>query len=117
MLSGDVSLLDPRAWRDDYAQNLAGRANQDRQLDLFYDYRTNIALYPAFQQYFRDSQVPLLAVWGANDAIFVKEGALAYKRDLPHAEVHLLEAGHFALETKVDDIARRMKIFLESVRF
>lgn len=86
--------------------------NKKIQLDLFYDYRTNVELYPQFQEYFRKSQVPLIAFWGKNDAFFVPPGAEAFKRDLPKAEVHLLDAGHFAVETKTAEIAELMLGFL-----
>jgi pimeloyl-ACP methyl ester carboxylesterase len=92
--------------------NLVGKENQDHQLDLFHDYRTNVDLYPKVHEYFRKSQVPLLAVWGKGDPAFIPPGAEAYKTDLPHAEVHLLDAGHFALETKRWEIARIMIDFL-----
>jgi pimeloyl-ACP methyl ester carboxylesterase len=87
--------------------------NPDIQLDLFYDYRTNVDMYPAFQDYFRSSKVPLLAVWGKNDPFFIPPGAQAFKRDLPDAEVHLLDAGHFAVETETEEIADLMLKFLE----
>lgn len=86
---------------------------EDIQLDLILDYRSNIALYPAFQQYFRDQQPPLLAVWGRHDPAFVPAGALAYQRDLPKAEVQLLDTGHFALETHAAEIAGFMHDFLQ----
>jgi pimeloyl-ACP methyl ester carboxylesterase len=89
--------------------------NFDIQLDLFKDYQTNVALYPQFQEYFRKSQVPLLAVWGKNDAFFVPPGAEAFKRDLPEAEVVLLDAGHFAGETETAEIAVLMLKFLNGV--
>lgn len=85
---------------------------EDIQLDLVLDYRSNVALYPAFQQYFRDHQPPLLAVWGRHDPAFVPAGALAYQRDLPTAEVSLLDTGHFALETHATEIAGLMRDFL-----
>jgi pimeloyl-ACP methyl ester carboxylesterase len=84
----------------------------DIQLDLILSYRTNVALYPRFQQYFREHQPPLLAIWGRNDPFFLPPGAEAYKRDLPDAEVHFLDTGHFALETHGDEIATRMRDFL-----
>lgn len=87
--------------------------NHQIQLDLFYDYRTNLPLYPKFQEYFRKSQVPLIAFWGKGDAIFVPQGATAFKRDLPDAEIHLLDTGHFAVETKTAKIAKLMLEFLE----
>jgi len=86
--------------------------NNEIQLDLFYDYRTNLPLYPEFQKYFRESNVPLLAAWGMNDKIFVPEGALAFRRDLPGAEIHLLDAGHFAVETETEEIAGLILDFL-----
>jgi pimeloyl-ACP methyl ester carboxylesterase len=82
------------------------------QLDLVLSYRTNVALYPRFQQYFREHQPPLLAVWGKNDPFFIPPGAEAYKRDLPDAEIDFLDTGHFALETHGDEIAARMRDFL-----
>lgn len=77
----------------------------DIQLDLILSYRTNVALYPAFQAYFRQHQPHLLAVWGRNDPFFLPPGAEAFKRDLPKAEVRLLDTGHFALETHHAEIA------------
>jgi pimeloyl-ACP methyl ester carboxylesterase len=75
------------------------------QLDLFGDYASNVALYPAFQAYFREYQPPLLAIWGKNDPFFLPPGAEAYRRDLPHAEIRFLDTGHFALETHAGEIA------------
>ncbi|MFC3692494.1 alpha/beta fold hydrolase [Chenggangzhangella methanolivorans] len=85
---------------------------QEIQLDLILSYRSNVELYPAFQAYFRKHQPPLLAVWGKNDAFFIPPGAEAYRRDLPKAEVHLLDAGHFALETHAGEIAAKIRDFL-----
>jgi pimeloyl-ACP methyl ester carboxylesterase len=82
------------------------------QLDLILSYQTNVALYPAFQDYFRAHQPPLLAVWGRNDAYFLPAGAEAYRRDLPQAEVHLLDTGHFAVETHSREIAVLIERFL-----
>ncbi|KES06489.1 alpha/beta hydrolase [Streptomyces toyocaensis] len=107
----DPSLVSPDAYEHDAA--LIARPGQaEIQLDLISDYGSNIALYPAFQAYFRESRVPLLATWGAHDEIFVPAGALAFQRDLPEAEVHLLPTGHFALETHADRIAALMRDFL-----
>ncbi|MFG2503366.1 alpha/beta fold hydrolase [Streptomyces sp. NPDC048441] len=107
----DPSLLDPGAWQHDTA--LLARDGQDGiQLALMGDYGSNIDLYPAFHEYFRASQIPLLAVWGAHDEIFVPDGALAFLRDLPKAEVHLLPAGHFALETHSAQIGELIDGFL-----
>lgn len=83
------------------------------QLDLILSYRTNVALYADFQAYFRERQPPLLAVWGRNDPFFIPPGAEAYKRDLPAAEIHFLDTGHFALETHSAEIASLMRDFLK----
>jgi pimeloyl-ACP methyl ester carboxylesterase len=82
------------------------------QLDLFGDYRTNVALYPKFQSYFREHKPPLLAVWGKNDPFFLPPGAEAFKRDIPNAEVRFFDTGHFALETHGDEIAVAIRSFL-----
>jgi pimeloyl-ACP methyl ester carboxylesterase len=82
------------------------------QLDLFLDYASNVELYPAFQEYFRASRPPLLAVWGKNDPFFLPAGAEAFKRDLPDAEVRFLDTGHFALETHAGEIAGAIAGFL-----
>ena len=82
------------------------------QLDLFGDYKTNVARYPKFQSYFREHKPPLLAVWGKNDPFFLPPGAEAFKRDIPSAEVRFLDTGHFALETHFDEIASAIRGFL-----
>jgi pimeloyl-ACP methyl ester carboxylesterase len=82
------------------------------QLELFYDYRKNLTLYPAWHRYLRTAQPPLLAVWGKNDPIFLPAGAEAFLRDDPNAEVHFLETGHFALEEESDRIADYVLEFL-----
>jgi pimeloyl-ACP methyl ester carboxylesterase len=84
----------------------------DLQLDLFGDYKSNVALYPTFQNYFRTHKPPLLAVWGKNDPFFLPPGAEAYKRDIPGAVVQFLDTGHFALETHADEIAAAVREFL-----
>ncbi len=86
--------------------------NMDIQLDLFLDYANNVKMYPAFQQYFRQSQPKLLAIWGENDLFFIPAGADAFQRDLPAAEVKLLDTGHFTLETHVQEIAAAVRDFL-----
>ncbi len=86
--------------------------NAEIQLDLFRDYQSNLALYPALHAYFRASKPPLLAVWGARDPFFIPAGAEAFRADLPAAEIHLLEAGHFALETHLVEIAGLIRDFL-----
>ncbi|GGY56480.1 alpha/beta fold hydrolase [Streptomyces tanashiensis] len=104
-------LLSPDAWHHDAA--LMAREGQDEiQLGLIADYGSNFALYPAFQEYFRTSRVPLLAVWGEGDQVFVPAGAKAFRRDLPDAEIHLLPTGHFALETHAPQIAELIGDFL-----
>lgn len=100
---------------DGYGLDIAylGRPGADEiQLDLILDYRSNLALYPDFQRYFRDHRPPLLAIWGRNDPHFLPAGAEAYRRDLPEAEVRLLETGHFALETHAAEIGAAMRAFL-----
>jgi pimeloyl-ACP methyl ester carboxylesterase len=82
------------------------------QLDLFGDYKSNVALYPEFQAYFRKHQPPFLAVWGKNDPFFLPPGAQAFKRDIPTAEVRFFDTGHFALETHCDEIAAAIRDFL-----
>ncbi|MDG4863118.1 alpha/beta hydrolase [Streptomyces sp. T-3] len=107
----DASLVSPDGYHHDAA--LMAREGQDAiQLGLIGDYGSNFELYPAFQAYFRDSQVPLLAVWGEHDQVFVPQGARAFKRDLPSAEVHLLPAGHFALESQAVAVAGLIGDFL-----
>ena len=88
--------------------------NKDIQLDLFLDYATNVKLYPKFQEYFRKSKPPLLAIWGKNDPFFIPPGAEAFQKDLPNAEVQLLDTGHFALETHVDEIAEAINEFFDA---
>jgi pimeloyl-ACP methyl ester carboxylesterase len=107
----DRSRVDPSAWLQDQAL-LDRPGNVEIQLDLFYDYRTNLELYAQFQQFFRDRQPPTLIVWGKNDVVFPADGARAYLRDLPDAELHLLDTGHFALEDKTEEIAGLMRDFL-----
>jgi pimeloyl-ACP methyl ester carboxylesterase len=84
------------------------------QLDLFLDYASNVKLYPKFQEYFRESKPPLLAIWGKNDPFFLPAGADAFRKDLPEAQVQLLDTGHFALETHVAEIATAIKTFLDT---
>jgi pimeloyl-ACP methyl ester carboxylesterase len=89
------------------------RAGADEiQLDLFKDYKNNVALYPAFQAYFRAKKPPLLAVWGKNDPFFLPAGAEAFKRDIPNAQVRFFDTGHFALETHAQAIAESIREFL-----
>jgi pimeloyl-ACP methyl ester carboxylesterase len=108
----DPSRIAPDAWLHD--QSLLDRPGIDEiMLDLFKDYGTNVALYPQFQAFFRARRPPALIVWGKHDVIFPPDGARAYLRDLPDAELHLLDSGHFALEDKGDEIATLMLNFLD----
>jgi pimeloyl-ACP methyl ester carboxylesterase len=89
------------------------RAGADEiQLDLFGDYKSNVALYPMFQKYFRTHKPPLLAVWGKNDPFFLPPGAEAFKRDNPNATIRFIDTGHFALETHAGEIASSIRAFL-----
>lgn len=107
-------LIAPEGYTLDAAL-LARPGNVEIQLDLFLDYANNVKLYPKFQEYFRKSQPPLLAIWGKNDPYFIPAGAEAFKRDIPNATVQFLDTGHFALETHVVEIAEAMRQFLASV--
>jgi pimeloyl-ACP methyl ester carboxylesterase len=107
----DASQVAPEAYELDSA--LLGRPGNDEiQLDLFLDYASNVVLYPKFQEYLRTKRPPLLAVWGKNDPFFLPPGAEAFKRDIPNAEVHFYDTGHFALETHVTEIASTIQDFL-----
>lgn len=107
----DETLIDPESWQHDYA--LISRPGNDLvQLKLFRDYATNAPLYPRLHDYFRATRVPLLAVWGRGDEIFGPAGAEAFADDLPDAEIHLLDGGHFLLESACDDVAHLIRNFL-----
>lgn len=107
----DLTALDPTTWTlDQLGMDRPG--NADIQLDFLYDYRTNVPLYPDFQAYFRKYQPPMLITWGKNDHIFPPAGATPYKRDLKTVETHLLDTGHFALETHGHEIAARILKFV-----
>lgn len=107
----DVAKISPDNWHIDL-QHLTRPENNEIQLALFYDYRTNVPLYPKWQQYLREHQPPTLIVWGRNDHIFPAEGAFPYQRDLKNVEIHLLDTGHFALEDKGNEIANHILTFL-----
>jgi pimeloyl-ACP methyl ester carboxylesterase len=109
----DPSRVSPDGYTLDIAY-MARPGADEIQLDLILDYRRNVALYPSFQAYFREKQPPFLAAWGKNDPAFIPAGAHAYRRDLPNAEVHLLDTGHFALETHSDEIGKLILEFLAS---
>jgi pimeloyl-ACP methyl ester carboxylesterase len=104
----------PESYTLDWAL-LQRAGNNEIQLDLFLDYASNVKLYPKFQEYFRKSMPPLLAIWGKNDPFFIPAGAGAFRRDNPNATVQFLDTGHFALETHVEEIALAMRDFLERV--
>ncbi|GAA2216040.1 alpha/beta hydrolase [Nonomuraea monospora] len=109
----DETLVDPGTWLRDHA--LLSRPGNDLvQLALFRDYATNPPLYPAVHEYFRERQVPLLAVWGRGDPIFAPEGALAFSTDLPDAGIHLLDGGHFLLESALDETVPLIRAFLNA---
>lgn len=107
----DETLVSPDGYMLDIAY-LARPGQDEIQLDLFADYRTNVALYPAWQAYFRQHRPPILAAWGRNDIFFLPPGAEAFKRDQPEAEVRFFEAGHFALETHSAEIGALIVDFL-----
>jgi len=107
----DESLVSPDTWHHDYA--LLSRPGSDQiQFALFRDYATNPRLYPLLHEHLRTSRVPLLAVWGRNDEIFGPAGARAFAEDAPDAEIHLLDGGHFLLESACDDVATLIRDFL-----
>lgn len=107
----DETLVDPESWQHDYA--LLSRPGNDLvQLKLFRDYATNAPMYPRLHEYFRASGVPLLAVWGRGDEIFGPAGAEAFADDLPDAQIHLLDGGHFLLESALDEVTGLIRDFL-----
>ncbi len=108
----DVSRISPDNWVHDQAL-LDRPGNRDIQLDMLYDYRTNVPLYPDFQSFFRERKPPTLIIWGKNDYIFPEAGAHPYLKDLPDAEVHILNSGHFLLEEKLDVAAPLINDFLD----
>ncbi len=101
----------PDTWTDEFA-HLLKPGQREIQASLLYDYRTNVASYPAWQAWLREHKPPTLVVWGGNDPSFIAAGAEMFKRDLPDAEIHLLDAGHFALDEKNDEIASLILAFL-----
>jgi pimeloyl-ACP methyl ester carboxylesterase len=107
----DETVVNPESWHHDYAL-ISRPGNDEVQLRLFLNYATNAAVYPRLHEYFRNSRVPLLAVWGHGDEIFGPAGARAFTEDLPDAEVHLLEGGHFLLESALDEVTELTRTFL-----
>ncbi|HEY1471955.1 MAG TPA: alpha/beta hydrolase [Candidatus Acidoferrum sp.] len=110
----NAEMVAPESYTLDQAL-LERPGNTEIQLDLFLDYASNLKLYPKFQAYFRESKPPLLAIWGKNDPFFIPAGAEAYRRDNPNATVKMLDTGHFALETHVEEIAEAMHELLSRV--
>jgi pimeloyl-ACP methyl ester carboxylesterase len=109
----DPSVVSPDTWNHDYAL-LSRSGNYLVQLQLFSDYATNPPLYPELHRFLRESEVPVLAVWGANDQIFGPAGAMAFTDDAANAEVHLLDGGHFLLESHLDEATDHVRRFLGS---
>jgi pimeloyl-ACP methyl ester carboxylesterase len=107
----DEAMVSPDGWSLDNFY-LARPGADEIQLDLFGDYKSNVALYPTFQNYFRTHRPPFLAVWGKNDPFFLPPGAEAFKRDIPDAVIRFFDTGHFALETHADEIAAAIREFL-----
>jgi pimeloyl-ACP methyl ester carboxylesterase len=107
----DTSLVSPDGYSLDNFY-LARPGMEEIQLDLFGDYKSNVALYPTFQKYFRTHKPRFLAVWGKNDPFFLPPGAEAFKRDIPEAKVRFFGTGHFALETHAGEIAAEIRTFL-----
>lgn len=103
--------IDPDSWNDEYAF-LSRPGQLDIQLDLFYDYQTNVASYPKWQQWMKQQQPPVLVIWGRYDPSFTVAGAWAFKDDVPNAEVHVLDAGHFVMDTSVEEVAVIVRDFL-----
>ncbi|KAH0556945.1 hypothetical protein GP486_005266 [Trichoglossum hirsutum] len=102
----------PESYTLDYAL-LNTPERREIMLDLFMDYKTNVELYPKFQEWLRSSQVPTLVAWGKNDIFFIPPGGEAYKKDVPEAEIHMLDAGHFAGETETEEIGGLILSFLK----
>jgi pimeloyl-ACP methyl ester carboxylesterase len=105
---------DPDGWQDEFAF-LSRPGQADIQIDLFYDYRTNVQSYPIWQRYLREHQPSTLLLWGKYDPSFEVAGAMAYKRDVPDAQVIVLDAGHFAIDEACDDIASYATQFLKGL--
>jgi len=109
-----VELYDPDLWTDEFAF-LSQLGQADIQSDLFYDYRKNVESYPEWQAWMRKKQPHLLVVWGKYDLSFDLSEPAAYRRDVPNAQIHILDGGHFALDTAADEIADLMRKFLDSL--
>jgi pimeloyl-ACP methyl ester carboxylesterase len=110
--AGDPEAIAPDGWTLDH-HFLEPPDRQQIQVDLAFDYHTNVELYPRWQSWLREHRPPTLVVWGRNDPFFVEAGALAYAEDVPDAEVHLLDTGHFALEDRLQEIAPLIASFVD----
>lgn len=110
----DETVVSPDAWHHDFAL-LSRPGNDAIQLALFRDYATNPPMYPALHEYLRANKPPVLAVWGRNDPIFAPEGATAFAQDVEDAEIHLLDGGHFLLESAGDEVAELILAFLDRI--
>lgn len=109
----DQARHDPDRWTDEfYFLNQPGQI--EIQSDLFYDYRTNVASYPAWQAWMRDTQPPLLVIWGKYESSFDPSEPEAYRRDVPSAHVHVVDGGHFALDTAADEVAGLVREFMDA---
>jgi len=111
----NVELYDPDLWTDEFAF-LSQPGQAEIQSDLFYDYRTNVAAYPKWQEWLQKNQPRLLVIWGKHDLSFDPGEPERYRKDVPSAEVHVLDAGHFALDTKADEIAALVREFMSKQR-
>jgi len=110
-VKGKEDVMSPDTWTHD-SYFLQTQAERDIQVELFQDYRTNLLAYPQWQAFLREHQFPTLLVWGQNDPVFMASGARAYLKDLPDAEIHLLDAGHFAAEEQPIEIAKHIVRFM-----
>jgi pimeloyl-ACP methyl ester carboxylesterase len=108
-----IELYDPDLWTDEYAF-LTSPGQAQIQSDLFYDYRTNVDAYPKWQAWMQKTQPKLLVLWGKHDLSFDLGEPERYRKDVPNAEVHVLDAGHFALDTKADEIAALVREFMKT---
>lgn len=110
----DTEAYDPDLWMDEYAYlNRPGQARI--QADLIFDYQHNLAAYPAWQAWLRQRQLPTLVIWGKHDLAFTVPGAMAFRRDNPSAEIHILDGGHFVMDTRLDEVAMLTRIFLSKL--
>jgi pimeloyl-ACP methyl ester carboxylesterase len=107
-----IELYDPDLWTDEYAF-LSAPGQAQIQSDLFYDYRTNVEAYPKWKAWMQKTQPRLLVLWGKHDLSFDSKEPERYRTDVPHTEIHVLDGGHFALDTKADEIAALVRSFIE----